>query len=154
MATNFAANQRISRLFRQVATYLEKEHANPYRVQAYRAAARNFERWPEDVRAMLERNEPLSILPRVGSELAEKAEEILQKGYTTFHTEAGLNLPTYLLELLQVPGIGPQRAWQIYRTLRITSHRALQQAAEKGKLHEVPGLGPQLEHQIKDFYHR
>ncbi|HID51518.1 MAG TPA: DNA polymerase/3'-5' exonuclease PolX, partial [Anaerolineae bacterium] len=57
-------------------------------------------------------------------------------------------IPPSLIDLLRVDGIGPKRAWQLYDTLGITNLDELAQAAQAGKLRELPKMGAKSEAKI------
>ena len=66
----YPANQAIAAIFNEIANLLEIEEANPFRVRAYRNAARMVEGLTEGVDAMLARGADLTALPGVGVDLA------------------------------------------------------------------------------------
>lgn len=76
------ANAEVARLCREVADLLEIEEANPFRVRAYRNAARTVEELPESVQDLLEQGgeERLDELPGIGTDLAGKIAEIVHTG--------------------------------------------------------------------------
>ena len=93
----YPANQAIAAIFNEIADLLEIEEANPFRVRAYRNAARTVEGMTEGVDAMLARGADLTALPGVGVDLAAKMREIVDLVLQTLSD--GYDANTAALEL-------------------------------------------------------
>lgn len=141
-------NPEIARLFERFALLLEIDRANPFRVRAYRNAARVIENLPRDVGAMIEEGADLSELPGIGKDLAHKLEEICATGKFAELREIEKRVPAALADLAELPGLGPKRVKLLFETLKIKSMAGLAAAARHGKLHALPGFGPKLEQTI------
>lgn len=57
-------------------------------------------------------------------------------------------IPPSLVELLEVPGLGPRRAMLIYRNLGTKNLAELEEAARAHKLQKVPGIAEKTEEKI------
>jgi len=141
-------NPEIARLLERYALLLEIDRANPFRVRAYRNAARVVENLPRDVSAMLDEGADLSELPGIGKDLAHKLADIVSTGKFAELKEIEKRVPGALADLADVPGLGPKRVKMLFETLKIKSMSGLAQAARRGKLHELPGFGAKLEQTI------
>ena len=141
-------NPEIARLLERYALLLEIDRANPFRVRAYRNAARVVENLPRDVSAMLEEGADLSELPGIGKDLAHKLAEIVSTGRFAELKDIEKRVPGALADLADVPGLGPKRVKLLFETLKIKSMEGLAQAARRGRLHELPGFGAKLEQTI------
>jgi DNA polymerase (family 10) len=141
-------NPEIARLLERYALLLEIDRANPFRVRAYRNAARVVENLPRDVSAMLGEGADLSELPGIGKDLAHKLAEIVSTGKFAELKEIEKRVPGALADLADVPGLGPKRVKLLFETLNIKSMAGLAQAARRGRLHELPGFGAKLEQTI------
>ena len=73
-------NHDIADLFEKVADLLEIEGANPFRVRAYRNAARVVTGMSQSLADLVARGEDLTRLAGVGQDLAGKITEIAQTG--------------------------------------------------------------------------
>ena len=74
-------NAEIARVLREIADLLEIQNANPFRVRAYRNAARTVEEHPESVAAIAARDpKALMEIPGVGKDLAVTIAEIAKDG--------------------------------------------------------------------------
>jgi DNA polymerase (family 10) len=139
-------NAEVARLFRELADVLEIEAANPFRVRAYRNAARTVEALPVPVGDLAETGaERLQELPGIGADLAGKIMEIVRTGGLAALRTAERRVPKGLTEILQVPGLGPKRAQRLHQELGITSISQLRSALHAGSVREISGFGPASE---------
>jgi hypothetical protein len=101
-------NAEIARIFREYADLLELEEANPFRVRAYRNAARTIEEASEPVHEIVAEN-PLRLteLPGIGADLAGKICDIVETGTFEGFAAERRALPAGLPDLLRVRGLGP-----------------------------------------------
>jgi DNA polymerase (family 10) len=143
-------NAEIARLFRELADLLEIEGANPFRVRAYRTAARTAETHPEPL-AELAKHHPdqLTELPGIGEDLAAKIAEIVTTGRLGLLEETTHRLPKGLAELMRLPGLGPKRVRQLFDQLGVRSPRELAAAVKTGRLATVRGFGPRTEARLR-----
>lgn len=150
-ATVGIENAEVARIFRELADLLEIQEANPFRVRAYRAAARTVEELPEPVDELAQLGPGrLTELPGIGEDLAGKIIEIVHTGSLTALREAARGLPRGLLDLMRVRGLGPKRAKALYDSLGVTSLKQLERAARGHRVREVPGFGEKTEARILD----
>ncbi len=141
-------NEDIARIFDELADLLEIDEANPFRVRAYRNAARTVRALGRDLGEMVARGEDLTRLPAIGKDLAAKIEEILQTGTCKALEKLHGHLPSSLESLLALPGLGPKRVKTLYRELGIRDLEALEKAAREGRLESLPGFGPKTRQRI------
>ncbi|MBI2822881.1 MAG: DNA polymerase/3'-5' exonuclease PolX [Acidobacteria bacterium] len=142
-------NIDVARIFNDIADLLEIQEANPFRVRAYRTAARTVETLGIPVESLVRKGEgALEALPGIGKDLAEKIREIVQTGTLTLLQEITQETPAGLVAMMRIPGLGPKRARQIYKELRIQTLDDLEEAARTHRLSQLRGLGPVLEGRI------
>lgn len=141
-------NSQIAAIFYQMADLLEIEGANAFRVRAYRSAADNIERLPNDVAAMLAAGQPLTKIKGVGPDLAAKIEEIVKTGRMAQLEELRRHNPPEMAKLLKVGSLGPRRVQVLYEELGIKNLKQLREAAAAGKIRELPGFGEKIERSI------
>jgi DNA polymerase (family 10) len=135
-------NAEIARLFREFADLLELEQANPFRVRAYRTAARTVESHPEPLAEIALRHpEELTLLPGVGDDLAGKIVEIVRTGRLHALQEAVKRTPPSLIALTRLPGLGPLRVRRLFHELGVHTLADLRQAISSGRLSELSGFG-------------
>jgi len=135
-------------IFKKMANLLEIQGANPFRIRAYRNAARNLSNNQRNVSDMIEEGADLTNLPGIGNDLAEKIKEIVKTGSLSKLEEIEAKIPSGLDKLFKISGLGPKRVKALYRNLEVHDLKDLKRAAEKGKIHELKGFGRKMERLI------
>jgi DNA polymerase (family 10) len=141
-------NATIAANFEQIADLLDIQGANPFRIRAYRNAARTIGGLGSDVKALLEQGSDLRDLPGIGDDLAAKIREIVETGKSTFLDRLQKEVPPAVAELLRIPGLGPKRVRALYRDLDVRSLEQLLRAARDGRIRGLPGFGEKTESRI------
>jgi len=141
-------NTEIAALFNRLADLLEVEDANPFRVRAYRNAARSIGDCSKSMADLLAQNKDLSKLPGIGKDLAEKISTIVETGTLPLLEEVEAHTPAALSEMMKIAGLGPKRVKALYRQLHITSLEDLKRAARSGRIHALEGFGQKTEEKI------
>lgn len=147
-------NAEIAQIFNRLADLLEIEGANPFRVRAYRNAARTIEGLPHTVESMLSEGADLADLPGIGEDLAGKITEIVETGHLKLLDEVGTRLPGQLAELSAIPGLGPKRVKALYDRLGIKDLSGLEEAAREGRIRRLAGFGVKSEEKILEEMQR
>ncbi len=133
-------NADIAAAFEEIADLLELGDENPFRVRAYRNAARIVGGQSLDLAAQLAAGKALPKLPGIGADLDGKIREIAASGTCKLLETLRKRHPPGITELLRLPGLGPKRLRALVGE-RITSLEALERAGRAGKLDDVPGFG-------------
>lgn len=141
-------NADIAKVFGQIADLLEIEGANPFRVRAYRNAARELEMLGVAAADMLARGEDLRELPGIGDDLAAKIAEIVATGSCKALEKLRHELPPTITQLLEIPRLGPKRVRALYERLGVNTLEQLAEAARSGRIRAVAGFGPKTEEAI------
>ena len=141
-------NADVVAVFSEIADLLEIEGANPFRVRAYRNAARMLGELGRSVKTMVDRPAELDALPGIGPDLAGKIIEVVTTGSCALLQRLRQELPPVITELLKIPGLGPKRVRTLHRELGIETLAQLRQAAEQGRVQSVHGFGAKSERQI------
>jgi len=143
-------NADLAAAFEQTADLLELQEANPFRVRAYRNAARLVGELKLDLVAQVEAGRPLPKLPGIGADLAGKIEEFAHSGHLALLDRLRRQIPSGVAEMLQLPGLGPKRVRALYEELHVTSLAQLARAARDGRIRALPGFGARTEASILD----
>ena len=141
-------NGEIAALLDRLADLLEIEGANPFRVRAYRTAARTVRDLPGSIAALVAEDRDLAELPGIGHDLAGKLVEIVESGRFPALEEARAQVPSGLVDLLELPGVGPKRAKALYEELGITTMDELAAALRAGRVHGRHGFGETTERKL------
>ncbi|MGY3302930.1 DNA polymerase (family 10) [Pseudomonas sp. PvR086] len=138
-------NDHIAAVFDEIADLLDIEDANPFRIRAYRNAARTLRALTFDVAKTLARGEPLPKLTGIGVDLAGKINEIVTTGDCSLRQRLRSTLPPGLVGLLSIAGLGPRRVKNLYHDLGIETAQQLCLAAQQGRIRHLPGFGERME---------
>lgn len=134
-------NKEIASKLREIATLLDEQKANPFRVNAYLSAAKTIGTMAEPVEDLLRREgfPALLEIPGIGEGIARSINEFVVTGrMSRLESLQTGHDPIALFE--QIPGIGPRSAHRIIETLHIDTLEALELAAHNGRLNKVPGF--------------
>ncbi len=132
-------NLEISAIFREIANILEIKGDNPFRIRAYERAAQNIEGLTEDIEDFV-RDDRLMDIPGVGKDLADKIKEYVQTGKIKAYEDLKKKVPGGLLDLLNIPSVGPKTAKLLYEELKIKNILDLEKAIKKNKLQGIFGI--------------
>ena len=143
-----SANGLIATAFEQIADLLEIQDANPFRVRAYRKAARLVAGLDADLAALIRAGQPLPKLPGIGADLAAKIVEIVTTGHSAMLDQLRTQVPPAVADLLQLPGLGPKRVRLLYDELHVQTLPQLLRAARDGRIVELPGFGERTQQRI------
>ncbi len=147
-------NNDVAELFERLADLLEIEGANPFRVRAYRNAARLIRSLPREVADMVAAGEDLTRLPGIGEDLAGKIKTIVETGTLPLLEEEARKVPPELAELLEIEGLGPKRVKVLHEVLGVRSLEDLERTVNAGKVRELPGFGEKTERAILEGIQR
>jgi DNA polymerase (family X) len=145
-----AHNADIAAIFEEIADLLEIQGENPFRIRAYRNAAREMQSLGVPASEMLAKGEDLTELPGIGDDLAAKIREIVETGKCKALEKLRAKFPPTITTLLKLPGLGPKRVKMLYDEIKVESIAALKQAARAGLIRELPGFGEKTEAAILD----
>src|SRR2546422_8443345 len=140
-------NRAIASMFNDIADMLEIKGESPFRITAYRRAARALEGLTEDVAALAARGE-LEEIPGIGKGTAEKIQEFLRTGTSKHYEELRASLPPGITALMSVPEVGPKTAMLLYERLGVKTIDELEQACKAGKVRNLPRRGERTEEDI------
>lgn len=137
----------IAAVFSQMADLLELRGDNPFRIRAYRRAAQHLETFSGDLEPLASSGR-LTTLSGIGEDLAAKIAEYLSTGRVAAYEKLKRSVPKGVLELLEVPGVGPKTAKVLHERLRIHSIGQLEAAARAHRLSRLPGFQAKKEENI------
>jgi DNA polymerase (family 10) len=141
-------NADIGSIFEEIADLLEIQGGNPFRIRAYRNAARTVGEYHRDLKTLLDRGDALPKLPGVGADLEGKIREICASGTCELLERLHREMPAAITELLRIPGLGPKRVRLLHDALEIDTLEQLRRAVRSGMVRGVPGFGEKTEAQI------
>ncbi|HUW29055.1 MAG TPA: DNA polymerase/3'-5' exonuclease PolX [Sulfuriferula sp.] len=141
-------NADIAAIFEEIADLLEIEGANPFRIRAYRNAARVVGEYGRELRALLDQGADLPKLPGIGADLAGKIREIVTTGHCALLERLRGEVPASVTELLKIPGLGPKKVSALYHDLAVETPEQLLRMAREGRIRQLHGFGEKTEASI------
>ncbi|MCA9147757.1 MAG: DNA polymerase/3'-5' exonuclease PolX [Planctomycetales bacterium] len=142
-------NAKIAAAFDQVADLLEFKNSNPFRVRAYRKAARVVGDLPEAISDIVSDPErSLTDIDGIGKDLAEKCAELISTGHLQMLDDLLEDTPRTVLDLMRVPGLGPKKAAAVFSELGVASLPELKAACEAQQVRGLKGFGAKTEASI------
>ncbi|WP_063551560.1 DNA polymerase/3'-5' exonuclease PolX [Burkholderia territorii] len=143
-------NAECAAVFAEIADMLEIQGANPFRVRAYRNAARTIADYGRDIPALIANGGDLGRIPSIGADLAAKLREIAATGTCELQQTLRHALPGAIVELLDVPGLGAKRVKALHDALQVDSLEQLRAEAKSGHVRALPGFGAKTEAHLLD----
>ncbi len=140
-------NSGIAKVFTEIAELLEIKGDDPFRIRSYKNAAMVVEGLTQSLASLYEQGE-LSGIPGIGVGLKQKIVELLETGACAVHDKLLKELPTGLLDILNIRGVGPKKAALFYRELGISTIEALEKAARAHALAGLSHIGEKTEENI------
>ncbi len=125
---------------REIGTILELQGENPFKCRAYHNAARTLETAPADLSELVAAGK-LGDLPGIGEALREKITTLVTTGKLPYLEKLRASIPSGLLSLLDLPGLGPKKLKILREKLKIESREALEKACRDGRLASLEGFG-------------
>ena len=145
-------NASIARRFHRLAALMEVRGDDPFRLRSYRNAAEAIEVWPTPLKEIAESEgvAGLQEIPGVGKAIAGKVIDLLTKGTFDAWERLTAETPETVLDLLELPGVGPKTAALLHQRFKISSLTDLKAFVASGGLNTVEGIGPKTAERIKE----
>ncbi|MDP7008737.1 MAG: DNA polymerase/3'-5' exonuclease PolX [Phycisphaerales bacterium] len=141
-----STNSTLAALFHQFATILEISGANAFRINAHTKVARVLEDLVDDISTI---DDPAS-LQGIGKGSASKIEEFLETGEIHELTELLESIPSGLLDVMKVQGLGPKTVRRLWQEADVTDLQSLKEAITEGRLVSLPRMGKKTIANIAD----
>ncbi len=145
-------NDAIARRFYRLSALMEVRGDDPFRLRSYRNAAEAIEVWPTPLKEIAEKEgvAGLQEIPGVGKAIAGKVIDLLTKGSFDAWDRLVAETPETVLDLLEIPGIGPKTAALLQQRFKVSSIPDLKVFVASGGLDLVDGIGPKTAERIKE----
>jgi DNA polymerase (family X) len=145
-------NKEIARRFYRLAALMEVRGDDPFRLRSYRNAAEAIEVWPTSLKEIAEQEgvTGLQEIPGIGKAIAGKVIDLLNKGTFDAWERLTAETPETVLDLLEIPGIGPKTAALLHQRFKVSSLEDFKKFVASGGLDMVDGIGPKTAERIKE----
>jgi DNA polymerase (family 10) len=137
----------IVEVLERIGTMMEIKGENPFKIRAYSAGARTLQTMEEDLGEVIEAGR-LGDIPGIGKALTEKIETLYTTGGLEFYDKLVGSVPSGLMDLLDIPGLGGKKIKVLHEKLDVDSIESLTVACQEGKVAELKGFGKKTEEKI------
>jgi len=134
-------NEQIAELFENLSALLEMKGESVFKIRAYQRAARIIEQLSSPLAQAVGEGEDLTKIPGIGKAISEKIAEFIKTGQVAAYQKIIDELPPGILDLTDIPGIGPKTAMAISQELGISTVEGVAEAAADGRLATLPRMG-------------
>lgn len=143
-------NEQIARRFNRMASLMEVRGEDQFRLRSYRMAAEAIETWPTEMSRIAKEQGTTGLqeIPGVGKAIAGKIIELLEKGTFDAWDRLTVDTPETVLDLLELPGVGPKTAAMLHQKFKIASLDDLRKFVAGGGLETVDGIGAKTSERI------
>jgi len=131
----------------EIATFMELTGENPFKIRAYSAGARILENMTEDLGELIDGGK-LADIPGLGEALVDKITTLRRDGVLPFHQKLKASIPAGLLEVMQIPGLGPKKVRALWTQLAVEDLAKLKEVCESGAVAELKGFGAKTQDKI------
>lgn len=138
---------QIAEILSEIGVLLELKGENPFKTRAYANAARALEGLNEPLAKVIA-EERLGDIKGIGEALQKKITELAATGKLPYYDELKASVPEGLLEMIQIPGVGPKKVKALYDELGIQSVAELEAACLAGKIAVLVGFGEKTQAKI------
>lgn len=138
---------QVAEILVEIGVLLELKGENPFKTRAYSNAARALEALREPLAKVIA-EERLGEIKGIGDALQKKITELVTTGKLPYYEDLKASLPPGLMELLQIPGVGPKKVKVLYEKLGVKTVAELEAACKEGKVAELDGFGEKTQTKI------
>jgi DNA polymerase (family 10) len=144
-------NEKIARRFNRMAALMEVRGEDQFRLRSYRMAAEAIDTWPTEMQQIVKEQGAAGLqeIPGVGKALAGKIVDLIERGTFDAWDRLVAETPETVLDLLELPGVGPKTAAMLHQKFKIASLADLRKFVAGGGLETVDGIGPKSAERIK-----
>jgi DNA polymerase (family 10) len=138
----------IANVLEEMGLLLELKGEHVYKCRAYAKAARAIRNLTQDVGELVASGR-IKAIPGIGTSLAAQLAELVGTGRLTAYDELRAGLPPGLIEMAEVPGLGPKKCLTIWEKLGIATVGELEYACVENRLVGLPGFGEKTQEKVK-----
>ncbi|MGH7943607.1 MAG: helix-hairpin-helix domain-containing protein [Opitutaceae bacterium] len=138
----------IADVLSEIATLLELKGENPFKVRAYQAGARALEAIEELELAKLIEQKELQSVKGIGEALGKKIADLHATGKLEFYETLKASVEPGLVDMLQIPGLGPKKIRALRDKLSVIDIATLTAACSDGRVAALDGFGAKTQEKI------
>ena len=145
--------EKVAEVLVEIGTLLELQGENPFKTRAYGNAARTLEGLSEPL-SQLVAEKRLGEIKGIGEALEQKITELVETGKLKYYEDLKASIAPGLVEMLDIPGLGPKKIQAMHKKLGVDSIAKLEAACKAGKVAELEGFGEKTQTNILEGIER
>ncbi|PMC37095.1 DNA polymerase/3'-5' exonuclease PolX [Bacillus sp. UMB0899] len=134
----------VIRLLEKIAVLMELKGENPFKISAFRKAANALEADDRSLALI----DDFTKISGIGKGNSAVIKEFIETNKSEVLEQLQEEVPSGLLPLLKLPGLGGKKIAKLYKELQIDSVEALKLACEENKIQGLAGFGKKSEEKI------
>src|SRR5882672_6097070 len=138
---------QVATVLEEIGTLLELKGENPFKSRAYHNASRIIAGLDQDLDSLV-REKKLTTIKGIGEGLSETITTFVTSGHSPYYEELHKSLPSGLLDIIRIQGVGPKRAKILYDKLKIKDIPGLEKACRDGRIAKLEGFGEKSQENI------
>jgi DNA polymerase (family 10) len=139
--------EKVAEILVEIGTLLELKGENPFKTRAYNNAARALENLTEPLDRVIADGR-LGQIKGIGEAIEKKVTELVTTGKLAYYDELKASIPAGLLEMMEIPGVGPKKVKKLYDELGLDTIEKLEAACKAGKVAGLEGFGEKTQSKI------
>ncbi len=139
--------ERVAEILSEIGVLLELKGENPFKTRAYANAARTLEALSEPLDKIVAEGR-LGDFKGIGEALQKKITDLVTTGKLAYYDDLKASIPPGLMEMIQIPGVGPKKVKALYDHLGIDTVAKLEAACKAGKVAQLDGFGEKTQAKI------
>ena len=140
-------NKEIAKSFQLLGELMELHGENPFKIRSYQNAYLNLRKMDPPLSELSEAE--LASLKGVGEAISKKIRELVETGKMQTLERYKAQTPEGIMEILEVPGLGPKKIRVLWKELGIESIGELLYAVNENRLLELKGFGLKTQEDLK-----
>lgn len=137
----------VAKALHTMSVYLQLKGESSFKTRAYEVAAERMAGLNEDLAALVAEKR-LTTLPGIGQSIGAKISELVQTGKMSALEELKAEWPPRILDLLEVPDLGPKKVKALFEQLQVGSLEQLEEACKEQKVRALKGFGKKTEEKL------
>jgi DNA polymerase (family X) len=138
---------RVAEILVEIGRLLELKGENPFKTRAYENAARALEGLTEPLPKLVAENR-LAEIKGIGEGIQKKITDLVSTGKLAYYDDLKASVPPGLVEMLQIPGLGPKKVKSMHDRLGIETIEQLEAACNAGQIASLEGFGEKTQTKI------
>lgn len=140
------SQKSVTRILEDIAKLLEIKGENPFKSRAYYNAAKTLSGITNLEELIKEKR--LREIKGIGEAISQKIEEYATSGRMEYYDQLTREIPESLLELMEIPNLGPKKIKVLHDQLGVSNVGELEYACKENRLVHLAGFGEKTQEKV------